>query len=143
MSQPAFLWEPFEIQAGRTSDYQFKLYKPNKKAAAISGADVVRFKLTLKADDDDPLLDIRSGATLAGGSTITVNVLGVEDTTPAEITVRFAQADTVDLDWMKDHHGELSLVDDSETVPPDAIKRVAHGPVTVQASPGGNITLAP
>lgn len=145
MNAPALLWEPelIEIEVRRTTDYKFKLYKPNKKAAAIDVADGVRFKLMLKPEDTTPLLEIRSGAVLTGGSTITVNVLGVDNVTPAEVTVRFGQGDTATLDWTKQHHGELSIVDDSETNPADAIKRAGHGPVTVQPAPGGNLGLSP
>ena len=141
MSKPAFLWEPFSIEVGRTADYRFKLYKSDKKAAALAAGDVVRFKLSLKPDDEFPLLDLRSGAVTSNSSTVTIESLGVEDVTPAVVIVRFAQDDTIDLDSTKQHAGEIGVVDDSETAPPDAFKRAGYGPVDVLPSAGGNVGL--
>lgn len=143
--KPVLLWEPgtIEIEAGRTVDYEFKLYKSNKKAATIAVSDVVRFKLSLFPGDATPLLELRSGAVTSNGSTVSVTSVGTDEVSPATVNVRFAQGDTIGLDPKLEYHGELALVDDSDTAPPDAIKRAGHGPVTVKAAPGGNVGLTP
>jgi hypothetical protein len=139
---PTFQWdEPLEVDAGRTCDYDFALYQPNKKPAAIANNAAVRFKLSAAADDDTPLLDIDSIAALAGGSIITILSRGVQDVTPASVRVRFAQADTQLIEAGADYVGELGVVDASETSPLNAFKRAGYGPVTIKASPGGDVGL--
>jgi hypothetical protein len=142
MAKPDLLWEPFEIEANRTTDYKFFLYKSDKKAAALAATDAARFKLSKAPDSETPTLDLISGAATANGSTVTINALGTEDTTPAEVTVRFAQGDTKGLARREDYHGELIVIDDSETAPPDAAKRAGYGPVTVKPAAGGSVALA-
>lgn len=138
---PSLQWEEFEIEAGRTIDYLFKLYKSDGSPAGIEANDVVRFKIARRASDATPLLDVDSLAATDNGSLVTVVDVGVEGTSPAQILVRFAQADTIDFDYRTTHHGELSIVDASETAPANAIKRCGYGSIDVKASIGGDIGL--
>jgi hypothetical protein len=137
MSRPKLIWDEFSVFAGRTDDHKFTLFKTDERAMAIDSGDVVRFKLA-KKPGDDPLLDIDSLAASAAGSKVTKSVLGVENTTPAVVIVRFGQGDTVGL-TPGDYFGELGLVDVSETNPANAFKRIAYGKVTLKPSPGGDV----
>jgi hypothetical protein len=142
--KPAFLWEdPIEIVAGRQTDWLFSLYKPNGRPAAITGNDVVRFKLSVEPEDDTPLLDINSTAPLAGGSVIEIVALGTDDTAPAQVKVRFMRADTLSIAAGDEYFGEIGVVvpaaDDDQNA--DAFKRAGYGAVRVLASPGGNAGL--
>ena len=139
--RPDIQWdEPVEIEAGRSSYWLFKLYKPNGKPAAIDTAVVARFKLSRDADDL-LLLDIDSVLALDGGSVCTVVAYGTDDVTPAEVKVSFAQEDTADLTPGDAYEGELCIVDPSEANPPNAIKRAGHGPVVIKPSAGGDVGL--
>lgn len=158
MSKPGLLWPPFDpskpsegvgIEDGRTCDYRFKLYKSDRSPLEIADDDVVRFKLSDDADSEDPTLEISSAAATGNGSVITIESVGDEDAgTPAEVLVRFAQDDTDGLAAnddgtirREDYFGELLLVDNSETDPADACKRIAYGPVTVLPAAGGDVGL--
>lgn len=140
--RPTFQWdEPIELEAGRTCDYVFSLYQPSGKPAAIPANSAARFKLCATADDATPLLDIDSVAPLTGKSVVTINSQGVQDVSPARVTVRFAQDDTKDFEPGAEYFGELGVVDASETDPLNAFKRAGYGPVTIKPSPGGDVGL--
>lgn len=130
---------PLTIEAGRSCYWEFKLWKPNGRAAAIALTAVVRFKLSQQAGDD-PLLDIDSLGSLAGGSIIVVQSRGVDETTPAQVKVCFAQDDTADLE-PGEYCGEIGVVDAAETNPLNAFKRAGYGTVIVRAAPGGDVGL--
>jgi hypothetical protein len=148
MSQPVHVWEEgdIEVAVGRTVDLRFRLYTADKapKPIALAAGDVVRFKLSAEVGDDEPLLDLSSAEATAGESVVTIQDLGEDEVTPADVRVRFAQVDTAELeDYVSGEplHGELCLVDDSETAPADAIKRIAHGPVLIVPASGGDVGL--
>lgn len=149
MSQAVHVWEEGEVEiaVGRTVDFRYRLYTGDKapKPIALAAGDVVRFKLSVAAGDEEPLLDLSSAEPTAGESVITVEVLGENNVTPAAVIVRFGQVDTAELaeyaDLSDALHGELCLVDDSETAPADAIKRIAHGPVLIVPASGGDVGL--
>jgi hypothetical protein len=149
MSQAVHVWEDGEIEiaVGRTVDLRFRLFTGDKvpKAIALAAGDVVRFKLSVDAGDDEPLLDLSSAAATAGESIVTIAELGEDNVTAADVRVRFGQVDTAELadyaDLSEPLHGELCLVDDSETAPADAIKRIAHGPVLIVPASGGAVGL--
>lgn len=140
MSQAAHTWSEgaIEIAVGRTVDVRFRLFTADRapQPIAIGAGDVVRFKLSRAAGDPAPLLDLSSAAATEHDSRVEVTDLGEDGETPASVLVRFAQGDTAAL-VRGSYHGELCLVDDSETHPVDAIKRVAHGPVLIVPAPGG------
>jgi hypothetical protein len=138
MSQPEFQWEePIEIEAGRTCDQRFYIYQPNKSPASIHASAVMRFKLSEKASDETPLLDIDSVEALEGGSIVTIVGRGTQDVTPAEIRVTFDQDDTDELDE-GEYFGELGVVDSADG---NRFKRCGYGTVLVRASPGGDVGL--
>jgi hypothetical protein len=140
MSVPREVWDRLEAHAGATADFRMKLFSSGKSPAAISPTDVVRFKLKPSADAA-PQIELSTIAPLAGGSVVTVVNLGIEGTTPAEVKVRLAQADTLGLtpgEWW----GILGLVDDSETGPDDAFKVVGEGPILLKPAPGGSLGLS-
>lgn len=143
MSEPSLLWEVFDVEAGETVDYRFKLYKSNGSPLAIDPTDVVRFKLARRSSDATPLLDLSSANPTANKSSVTIESLGVDGTTPASVVVRFAQDDTRTFDFRITHHAELGVVDDSETAPADAYKRAGYGPINIKPSIGGNVGLTP
>jgi hypothetical protein len=143
MSEPTLLWEEIDVEAGETVDYRFKLYKSNKSPLALDLTDVVRFKLARRSSDATPLLDLSSANPTANKSSVTVESFGVDGITPASVIVRLAQADTKNFDFRVQHHGEIGVVDDSETAPDDAYKRAGYGPINIKPSIGGNIGLTP
>lgn len=148
-NKPVYVWEEgqIEIAVGRTVDVRFRLYTADRvpQPIALAAGDVVRFKLSVDAGDEEPLLDLSSAEPTAGESVITIEALGENNVTPADVRVRFAQVDTAELaeyaDLSDALHGELCLVDDSETAPADAIKRIAHGPVLIVPASGGDVGL--
>jgi len=146
--RPSFYWEePIEIEVNRTSEHLVKLYKPNRKPAALASGDVVRFKLAL-TPDGDAVLDIDSVGALDGGSICTIVSLGTDDTAPAQIKVRFAQADTLRIVTPTadgglglkagEYFGEVGVVDHADD---DAFKRAGYGPVLLKPAPGGDVGL--
>lgn len=139
MPAPLSIWPIVTLNAGATKDFRFKFYNENKTPAAIAASDVVRFKLK-QSPTDDPALELSTLAPLSGGSLVTRVSNGVEGQTPAEVLVRFGQADTINLaagQWW----GVLGLVDDSETVPDNAFKVIAEGPILVRPKPGGTLLI--
>lgn len=137
----SLLWDRFDLHAGCTEDYRFKLYKADgKTAAALAAGDVVRFKLAAKAGEA-PKLDIDSVAATAAGSVVTIITIGADGVTPAEVNVRIGQDDTKDL-TPGEYHGFLGIADDSETDPADAFKVAGRGPILLKPPPKGDVGLA-
>jgi hypothetical protein len=135
---PQFLWDdPVVIEAARTCDYLFELYKADGTPQSLNVASVARFKLSLKANSSTPLLDIDSVGALTGGSIITVVSLG-SGSVPAQVQVRFHQNDTKALTPREDYFGELGIVDASDG---NVFKRAGFGLVALKPSPGGNVGL--
>lgn len=130
----------FNITAfkGRTTDYQFTLYQSDGVTGVVlDSGDVVRFKLGTHFGSTGLSLDLDSVAATTNGSGVTIN----QSTAPAKATVRFAQAD---MSGLKDrvYLGEISVTDNSETAPADAIKHAEAGTVYVQASMGGDVGVS-
>ncbi len=122
----------------RTSDDTVTLFETDGTTSiTLAATDVVRFKI-YRRDQATPLLDLDSDAASANGSSITVEELG--PSTAAVVTIRIAQADALLLDPGV-YRGEVSIVDDSETAPANAIKHAEDGVVTVLGTGGGDIGL--
>jgi len=118
------------VDAGRTIDFTVSLYEDDGSTAVnFATGDVVRFKLS--RNHGTPILDVDSVAALSGGSLITAT------NGSNEVTVRLGQDDTSDLYGV--YSGEVTLVDDSETGPTDAIKAFEKGVVAVRPSAGGDV----
>ncbi len=123
----------FEVHAyaGRTRDFTVPIFEADGTTSiALVSGDVVRCKVGRGTATPD--LDIDSVAALAGGSFVTIDVLD-----PASVTVRLAQADTLSLSGIYDV--EVSVVDDSETAPADAIKAAEKGSIGFSPAPAGDI----
>lgn len=124
------------LYQGRTTDYQFTIYEDDGSTeVALAATDVVRFKLWSREDAASPNLDLDSVSATSSGSVVTVD----QTTAPAKATVRVAQGDASDLIPGLVYAGELSVVDDSETSPTDAIKHVQSCVVHVIGMPGGDV----
>ncbi len=133
----SFDWGSIRIERGRTSDYQFTIYEVDGVTGIeLAASDVVRFKL-YRDDDPSPVLDLDSVQATDNGSLVSVDQ---RTPAPALATVRFAQDDTSKLVY-REYRGELTVVDDSETTPPDAIKTAGRGRVKVAPSPGGDVGI--
>lgn len=124
------------IYQTRTTDHTFALYQSDGVTGLVLAAsDVVRFKLG-RGDGATPDLDLDSAAATANGSVVTIDDL----TAPADVTVRFAQADISGL-HPGVYRGEILVVDDSETDPADAIKYNQLVVVHVIGTLGGDTGL--
>lgn len=123
----------FEVRspAGRTVDFTVPIFEANGTTAIVlTNTDVVRCKVGRGTATPD--LDIDSVGALSGGSVVTIDTLD-----PASVTVRLAQADTLSLSGIYDV--EVSVVDDSETAPADAIKAAEKGSIGFSPAPGGDV----
>ena len=121
-----------EAFAGRTEDFDWSAYEGDGRTPVVFAADdVVRFKLSSTIGDSTPELDIDSISATANGSIVTIT-----DLDPATGRVRLGQADTASFSGKK--YFELSLVDNSETSPADAIKVICRGTMVFTASQGGD-----
>lgn len=129
----------FTIYRNRQERRRFKLYKDDGTAYELAGApnaDVVRAKFWLTNGQID--LDVGSDSATANGSVITVDVLGTDGTTPAEIVLSIDNDDAQTL--AEDvYNFELGLVDHSQSGDPYEV--IARGKVQVKGSPGGDIGL--
>ncbi len=123
----------------RTSDDVVSLFETDGTTSiTLAATDVVRFKI-YRRDQETPLLDLDSVAASGNDSSITVDETGPSPT--ASVTLRIAQADALLLD-PGIYRGEISVVDDSETAPVDAVKHAEDGIVFVSATGGGDIGKA-
>lgn len=123
----------FEIRAyaGRTVDFTVPIFEADGSTVIVlTNTDVVRCKVGRGSATPD--LDIDSVGALTGDSIVTIDTLD-----PASVTVRLAQADTAGLLGIYDI--EVSVVDDSETTPADAIKAAEKGSIGFSPAPGGDI----
>ncbi len=123
------------IYKNRTCDYTVPLDQVDGTDVVLGATDVVRFKVW-RRDAATPDLDIDSVAALSGGSLVTIDNIATGAT-----TVRFGQGDTSSMDPGV-YNAEVSVVDDTETNPLDAIKIAEHGIVHLLGSGGGEIAKA-
>jgi len=136
---PAIIFNEQLLIAGATEDFVASLYDYLDQPLVIQGTDVVRFKLALV--EGGPLaLDVDSIAALTGGSVVTITSLGSLPATPAAVTIRLGQADTVGLAAAR-YFAELGLVDDSEVNPANAYKVCGRGTFRVRKQLGGDLGL--
>ena len=130
----------FEIRAaaGRTQDFTVTLKTASAGYLQLASSDKVRFKMGRACGT--PTLDILSGTATSNSSAVTIDERGDGEETHCSVTVRLAQADTTDLRGVYD--AEISVVDDSETAPADAIKVAEKGTVCIEPSLGGSLGLS-
>ena len=123
----------FEIYVaqGRTIDYDIALFENDGTTEIVlAAADVVRFKAG-KRQGATPDLDIDSAADTSLGSGVTF-VAGTNDA-----VLRISQGDTAAL-AAGVYDAEVSVVDDSETVPTDALKSAELGALHIFETMGGD-----
>ena len=121
--------------SNRTHDFTVQLKTPSGGYAQLAATDVVRCKIG--RGTGVPSLDLDTVAATANSSSVTVAELGDGSATHASVTIRLAQADLSSLQGAYDI--EVSVVDDSETAPADAIKAVGYDVLVVIATMGGDI----
>jgi hypothetical protein len=120
------------VYAGRTRDYSISLYENDGTTVLqLAAGDVVRVKIG--RGNDVPDLDLDSAAASPNGSSVTVDNL----TTVPQVTLRLAQGDTDDL--LGTYDVDVSVVDDSETTPADAIKHAEQGCLYVLPTQAGDV----
>lgn len=128
----------FEITAyrTRTRDFQGSIFESDGTTRVVLAAtDVVRFKAGRGTATPD--IELRSGASTANGSTVTIENLNADP----QYTVRLAQADLAAL-VAGIYDAEIMVVDDSATAPADAILHVESGSLILLDTLGGNIDLS-
>ena len=128
----------YVIEKNRTVDVVHLLYEDDgSTSVTLAADDVVRFKMG-RRDGAQPSLDLDSAGDTSNGSGVTVDELGTSPT--AQATIRFAQGDTSGL-VAGVYEAEISVVDNSETSPTDAIKSFEFGTVAVLETLGGSVGL--
>ncbi len=126
------------VEKRRTLDIKHLLFEDDESTSiTLAETDVVRFKMG-RRDGVKPDLDLVSGVATANGSTITIEQRGPSP--GAEVTVRFAQADTSGL-VAGPYDAEIMVVDDSEIAPADAVKSAEFGTVHLLETMGGSVAL--
>lgn len=139
---PATRWNEQELNGNRLEVFEWEAYDIDENPVEFSATDAVRFKLAA-SEGGAALIDIDSGAADADGSIVIIDDLGDEEADPPEPAsgrVRLAPGSTADLASGR-YHGELLLVDDSETDPDDALKVIGRGTFKLRASIGGEAGL--
>jgi hypothetical protein len=144
---PALEFLETKLACGRKEIFEWQAYDDDGATPAVFAAtDVVRAKLA-PSPRDAPALDLSSASVTSNFSTVVIESLGSAEL-PASGYVLFGPADTapIQASWPSGTHEkkyflELTLVDDSDDAPPDAIKVFARGWVKLLASPGGNTGL--
>ena len=106
-------------------------------SVTLAADDVVRFKMG-RRPGALPDLDIDSAGATANGSKVTIDERGPSPA--ASVTIRLAQGDTVNL-VPTVYDAEVTVVDNSETAPVDAIKHAEFGTVHLEETLGGSIGL--
>ncbi len=119
-------------EANRTKDYTISIKSPDEDYVTLESSDVVRVKIGRVGT---VALDLSETAT-ANGSVVTQTENGDGSATHAQVTLRLAQADTIDLKGI--YSIEVNVVDDSDS---DLIKAVDYGCVIFLGSLGGSIGL--
>ena len=120
----------------RTTDYQGSLFETDGTTGiALAATDVVRFKAG-RGNAAAPDFDLASGTVEALGSTVTIDSI----VSPAQYTVRLAESD-VDTLTPGTYDCEISVADDSETAPANALLHVERGVLHIIDMLGGDVGL--
>jgi hypothetical protein len=126
------------IYLSRTADYDIALYEQDGTTpASIAATDTVRLKIG--RGDSTPLLDIRSGVALAGGSILSITAVG-DGSTPANVRLHVAQGDLSAIPPGV-YDFEVDLVDDSEEAPENGIKIITQGIAYMRRTLAGGVSL--
>ena len=122
---------PFEFTAhkGRTSDHTITLKDPAGTTVVLGSGDQIRIKIGRNAGT--PSIDLKSGTASANNSSCTA---------ANPTTLRLAQADLAELDAGV-YDVEILLVDNSETLPDNAIKLADQGTMHLMPTLAGPVTI--
>lgn len=117
--QPIFnLGEVAQVPSRSVWDLEFTLYEPGATSTAVTysavlaATDVVRFRLW-STDDTTALIAATDATPSAGGTTVTIETRGVENTTPARVTVKLSTTDTDRTNGS--YHFLVDVMDDSDS----------------------------
>ena len=125
-----------DIVQGRTRDWTIDLYQADGVTPlVISALDNVRAKLWA-TDGASPAIEAES--LTPGTSFVTVNSVGVVNTTPARVTIRWDNTDTAGLTAGSVYKWELLLVDQSDGSEP---KTICMGTCLVRGAATGDVGL--
>lgn len=125
-----------DLVQGRTRDWTLDLYQADGVTPlVISALDNVRAKLWL-TDAASPAIEAES--LTPGTSFVTVDSVGVVNTTPARITIRWDNSETANLTAGTLYKWELLLVDQSDGSEP---KTICMGTVLVRGAATGDVSL--
>ncbi len=128
-----------KFNKNRTDDFVVRLVETDgTTSVTLAATDGVRFKV-YRRDQATPVLDLDSDAASGNGSSVTVDEEGPSPT--ASVTVRVAQADLLALD-PGIYRADVSVADDSENAPANALKAFEDGVVFISGTGGGDIGLA-
>lgn len=127
------------VRKGRTADFTVNLYEDDGSTSiSLAADDHVRVKI-FRRDGATPDLDLDSVAATANGSSVTIDARGTDPV--ASVTVRLAQDDTSGLN-LGPYSYEVSVVDNSESSPADAIKHAETGVLNVLPAGGGDVGVS-
>ncbi len=120
--------------AGRTESFSWEAYKADGRTPqAFESGDKVRFKIAVTAGGA-PSIDLLSGTPSTEGSTLSIDVLGTNEVTPASGVLILDQDDTAGLSGTM--HFEMDLVDASDG---NRIKPFLRGKMRMLPSQGGSV----
>lgn len=121
------------VYSRRTRDYSFTLFEADGTTELVLAAeDSVLIKIG--SNGGTPILDLSSKADTAAGS-------GVDFTAGSgDCTLRLAQDDILPASLPAGSYDvEVNVVDDSETLPADAVKHAEYGVLTVHPTQMGDL----
>lgn len=133
MPEPRFALPPIEIAWKRTQEVVLDLYAVDGSPLNLAADDEVRFAIWKTDGSSETIL----GDTGTTNSKVTMNDLGDADT-PARVTLRFHQTDTVNLTLTDQWKLELFLLDHSDS---DLAKPLCWAPVVVSGR--STVSLTP
>ena len=117
----------------RTRDFTVYVKSPSGGYVILANDDIVRVKIHR---NNTVILDLDNNAT-SNGSYSQISNQGNGSTVHAQAILRLAQSDLSSLKGTYDV--EISVVDNSETAPANAIKSVETGVLEIIETPGGDI----
>ena len=115
---------------GRLKQQSGTLYDANGNGLALAASDKLRVKISSQ-DNATPELDLVSGTTTAGNSTVSIT----QRAAPAAYVIQIGETDMTAL-AIGTYTVEVIFVD-STTSPANADKHIEWGSLTVMDAPGG------
>jgi hypothetical protein len=132
VSDPQFWLPTIELSQKRTSELVLDLYGADGSPLVLAADDEIRAAVW-SVDGAAAEIVADTGTT---NSKVTIDSLGVVNSTPARVTIRFHQTETVSLVVATAYTFELYLLDHSDS---DLSKPICRAPVTVNGSSTSSI----